>query len=310
MKRYLLDLSELYTDHRKKAYIGYRSAWTTVGCVIRTIRNTFHIESDVYICSEDGIFYPASESVELIRDETTIKVLPTENAQKEKIVSDDEPPSSRILNNQQESSRYEDIESVLLGLPKPKRRRVRKRKTKPVASADAPSHPISQEKERVQKTDTDTQQNGHIRFCNENSPSSDSSKSSDELELPYRNLNQIMKARVVRAVAPSSLNKCPTEPPPTSVATNGALSTSEPVKRISEPPVVKARIVRPIVCTFEVKQEKLEARVVETNDEFGNELLQQSQLRETVENNDVITIDCPIAVNGGEPTHDTAIPTE
>uniref|UniRef100_A0A182WQ28 Coilin_N domain-containing protein n=1 Tax=Anopheles minimus TaxID=112268 RepID=A0A182WQ28_9DIPT len=312
MKRYLLDLSELYTDHRKKAYIGYRTAWTTVGCVIRTIQNTFHIESDVYICSEDGIFYPAMESVELIRDETTLKVLPTVHEREEKIVSDDEPPNWRVTHIQQESSRYEDIESVLSGLPKPKRRRVRKRKIKQVTNEEVSSQPVPQEKESVQQTDTENQhqQNGHIRFCNEESQSSDSSKLSEKLEseLPYRNLNRTMKARVVRAVTPSALIKQTTETPKT-IAPNDAASAREPIRHTSEP-AIKARIVRPIVCTFEVKQEQLEARAEETNAGFGNAPLQQSYLPQTVENSDVITIDSPTPVNGREPTHDTATPTE
>uniref|UniRef100_A0A182RRH0 Coilin_N domain-containing protein n=1 Tax=Anopheles funestus TaxID=62324 RepID=A0A182RRH0_ANOFN len=305
MKRYLLDLSELYTDHRQKAYIGYRDTWTTVGCIIRTIRHTFNIESDVYICSEDGIFYPAGESVDLIRDDKTIKVLPIKEVSKENIVSDDESSHRRISSIHQESSTYEDIESILLGLPKPKRRRVRKRKIKQDADKEAAPPTVSVVKAKVPRTETDTKQNGHIRFSNEESQSSIGSKSSDEL--PYRNLNHTMKARVVRAVSPSVLFKQRYEPPAAIATTSEVSNTNEPTKRISKPNI-KPRIIRAMVCTVEVKQEQLEASATETNGGFVSEQLQQSYQPQTVEDIDVIEIGSPTPVNGEEATHDTATP--
>ncbi|XP_052899096.1 uncharacterized protein LOC128305605 [Anopheles moucheti] len=300
MKRYLLDLSELFTDHRKKAYIGYHAAWTTVGCVIRTIRNTFNIQSDIYICSEDGIFYPACESVELICEEKSIKVLPTQNVQKEKIVSDDEPPNRRVANTKQESNVYEDIESMLLSLPTPKRHRVRKRKVNQVASKES----LPRMEKRVQQTPTVTRQNGHIRFPLEEPHLSDSSKLTPEPERPYRNLNREIKARVVRAVSPSALIKQSSEPP----TIGGGTDTSEPIKCITKPNI-KPRIVRAIPCTVEIKQELLNAGAMETNVAFGQETLLQSYQPQTVEeDSNVIAIDYPTPVNGEEATHDTAVP--
>ncbi|XP_053666013.1 uncharacterized protein LOC128715157 [Anopheles marshallii] len=302
MKRYLLDLSELFTDHRQKAYIGYRAAWTTVECVIRTIRNTFNIQSGIYICSEDGIFYPANESVELICEEKSIKVLPSEKVRKEKIISDDEPPNWRIAKTKQESNTYEDIESVLSSLPTPKRHRVRKRKVKQVAREESPPRM----KQRVQQTATVTRQNGHIRFPLEESHSSDGSKVTYEPERPYRNLNREMKARVVRAVSPSALIKQRSEPP-TAMVTNEAADTREPIKCISKPNI-KPKVVRAIPCTVEVKQEQLNASAMETNVAMGQETLQQSYQPQTVEDSNVIAIDSPTPVNGQEATHDTAVP--
>uniref|UniRef100_A0A182Y5M4 Coilin_N domain-containing protein n=1 Tax=Anopheles stephensi TaxID=30069 RepID=A0A182Y5M4_ANOST len=303
MKRYLLDLSELFTDHRRKAYIGYRPTWTTVASVIGSIRCTFNIQPDLYICSEDGIFYPEGESVELIEDEQVIKVLPKEHVAKEKTRSDDEPRKRRVSNLLQESSTYEDIEATLLSLPKPKRRRVRKRKTKQDSREEpAPSQTLPRTEEaKVQQPVSDTEHNnGHIRFSHQESQSSEGSKSSEEVELPYRNLNRTMKARVVRAVSSQALidrsSRNGSDPSAaTTASSNGKPANSEQTQPIITKPNIKARVVRATNggSTVEVKQEQLEASAPE----------QSYQPQTTVaDDTDVIEIDAPTHVNGEEAT--------
>ncbi|XP_050072419.1 uncharacterized protein LOC126560503 [Anopheles maculipalpis] len=304
MKRYLLDLSKLFKDHRRKAYIGYRPTWTTVASVIGTIRSTFNIQSDLYICSEEGIFYPEGEQAELICDEKVIKVLPKGSVVTEKILSDDEPRQRRVSNAQQESSTYEDIEATLLNLPKPKRHRVRKRKIKQnTTEAPAPSH-SGQSLEKVQKAVSDSQRNGHIQSFNEEAQSSESSKSSDELELPYRNLNRNMKARVVRAVSPSELidrsvrngSEPSTETSSTATANEVPSNSEQTQSKITNTLNIKARIVRATNVTVELKQEQL-------NEAASGAMEQSYQPQTTVEDTEVIEVDAPTHVDGEEDTH-------
>lgn len=73
MKRYLLDLSAIYSDHRQKSYLGHRASWSTVRSVIRTVQETFDIAAELYICSQEGILFPETESVEILRDDDTLK---------------------------------------------------------------------------------------------------------------------------------------------------------------------------------------------------------------------------------------------
>uniref|UniRef100_A0A182K533 Coilin_N domain-containing protein n=1 Tax=Anopheles christyi TaxID=43041 RepID=A0A182K533_9DIPT len=309
MSKYLLDLSAFYSDHRQKAYIGYRTTWSTVGCVIRTIQDTFNIQSELYICSEDGIFYPECENVNLIDDGETLRILPkvqVESRQRSCTVSDDEPCKRTAPSIQQESSAYEDIESVLLGLPKPKRRRVRKRKGKRSEEEQQPSQPV--QRTHVKQSTVKTNQNDHVRFPEEESQSSEE-KPVDEAELPYMNLNRTMKARVVRAVSPSTLTSqqtCDNISEPVLAANIESKSTTVSNGTSSNNPI-KPRIVRALGAenTVEVKREQLEANHVKAA------LLQQSYQPQTAEENiPIIEIDSqPTPVHGEEGTSsDTAIP--
>nr|XP_040234399.2 uncharacterized protein LOC120956749 [Anopheles coluzzii] len=309
MKRYLLDLSALYSDHRQKAYIGYRAAWTTVGCLIRTVQDTFGIASDLYVCSEDGIFYPECENVGLIHDGETLRILPkahVESRKRSNTVSDDEPRKRTAANAQQESSTYEDIESTLLGLPKPKRRRIRKRKSKTIVEEQQPSQPVPSAP--IQQPTVDETQNGHVRFPDEESQSSEGKASSGDPELPYRNLNRTMKARVVRAVSPSSLTIQPPSGIPSEHANNGSAEdthTTDPPARTSNPSL-KPRIVRalrPENATVQVKRELLESAHVKA---AAAAALQQSCPPQTVQQNTpIIELDSqPAPVPGEEATRD------
>uniref|UniRef100_A0A182PB12 Coilin_N domain-containing protein n=1 Tax=Anopheles epiroticus TaxID=199890 RepID=A0A182PB12_9DIPT len=264
MLRYLLNLSALYSDYRQKAYIGHRPSWNTVGCLIRTVRQIFSIESDLYVCSEEGVLYPESESVDLLEDELILKIfpkVPVEARKKTSSFSEDEPRKRNATSIPQESSTYEDIESVLLGLPKPKRRRVRKRKVKHIAeeeqpSSTKPSVPSVQVKQPV----TVSTENGHVRFPEEE-PHSGEERALDEPEAPYRNLNRTMKARVVRAVSPSTLvhKKTMNDPPPSK--DNGDAGNTSESDKCNSNTSVKARIVRALGTqnAVEVKREQLEA---------------------------------------------------
>lgn len=260
--KYLLDLSELFSDHRRKAYILHRDSWTTVGCIARTIRETFQIEHALHICNEDGIFYPASETIDIIWEDNVLKILPAEQLERNNLDTQDESHDKNTSNTLQESSTYEDIESVLLGLPKPKRRRVRKRKVKATETdKDTIEQPSPPAKRKVKETQL-TEQNGHIHFASEETQP----RKEKEDDLPYRNLNQTMKARVVRAVSPSALNnKQPganalnieSIPEVPVTPSNEANQLSKSVTKAK----TKARVIRAIgkANTLEIKQEQLEA---------------------------------------------------
>ena len=235
------------------------------------------------------------------------RILPkahVESRKRSNTVSDDEPRKRTAANAQQESSTYEDIESTLLGLPKPKRRRIRKRKSKTGVEEQQPAQPVSSAP--IKQPTVDETQNGHVRFHDEESQSSEGKASSNDPELPYRNLNRIMKARVVRAVSPSSLTIQPPSGIPSEHANNGSAEdthTTDPPARTSNPSL-KPRIVRalrPENATVQVKRELLEAAHVK-----AAEALQQSCPPQTVQQNTpIIELDSqPTPVPGEEATRD------
>uniref|UniRef100_A0A182SJ45 Uncharacterized protein n=1 Tax=Anopheles maculatus TaxID=74869 RepID=A0A182SJ45_9DIPT len=223
-------------------------------------------------------------------------VLPKEHVAKKTCLPDD--TGDRLL---QESSTYEDIEATLLSLPAPKRRRVRKRKTKQDTREEpAQRQLLPRAQEKVPKpVVSDTDRNGHIRFSNEESHTSECNKSSDEVELPYRNLNRTMKARVIRAVSPSALidRSCRNgSEPSAATTTEGVANESANIEQTQSiaKPNIKARIVRATNgSTVAVKQEQLEASAME----------QSYHPQTTVDDTEVIEIDAPTHVNGEEHTH-------
>lgn len=158
----------------------------------------------------------------------------------------------------------------------------------------------------IQQPTVDETQNGHVRFHDEESPSIEGKASSDDPELPYRNLNRTMKARVVRAVSPSSLTIQPPSGIPSEHANNGSAEdthTTEPPARTSNP-FLKPRIVRalrPENATVQVKRELLEA----ANVKAAAALLQSCPPQTVQQNTPIIELDSqPTPVPGEEATRD------
>uniref|UniRef100_A0A182QM43 Coilin N-terminal domain-containing protein n=1 Tax=Anopheles farauti TaxID=69004 RepID=A0A182QM43_9DIPT len=304
MKKYVLDLSELFSDHRRKSCIGHRESWASVGCAVRTIRETFQIAHNLHICSEEGIFYPESESIDIILEEDVLKILPSAQSENNKSHTQDERHETNALNALQESSTYEDIESVLLELPKPKRRRVRKRKIKQSdtekETPDQSSPPLKHKVPRKQHVE----QTEHIE-SEEAQPSEDKDKD-HESDLPYRNLSQTMKARVVRAVSPTTLNPAQSANENVSCAEALAESLATPIEEnqsvLKTKP--KARVVRAIAKgnTLEIKQEQLESIGAASDVSTLQQLVQDKTTAIALD------LTTPTLVTREEATHDTAIP--
>ncbi|XP_058121734.1 uncharacterized protein LOC131281350 [Anopheles ziemanni] len=267
MRKYVLDLSEIYSDHRSKAYLGHRPTWTSIHSLIQTVKEIFGIRSHVHVCSAEHIFYPDSESVEILQDGETLRILPEATPIKTKQISDWEDDTRRLneTDNPQEST-FEDIESVLCLLPKRKRRRVRKRKVKKV-SQDEP-HTTASEATIEKRNRNDEKTNGNLSDSERKEQVVKARKlSSSEMdERPYRNLNRRLKARVVRAASLSTLST----PPPDEVfvsppSEQNGCALDETLRRAHpESSTVfykKARVVRAISLqnTVEVKRELIEA---------------------------------------------------
>lgn len=265
MRKYVLDLSEIYSDHRRKAYLGHRPTWTSIHSLIQTVKEIFGIRTHVHVCSAEQIFYPDSESVEILQDGETLRILPDAAPIETTQIYDWEDDTRRVngTDNPQEST-LEDIESVLCLLPKRKRRRVRKRKVKKV-SQDEP-HPTASEATIEKRNRNDEKTNGNLSDSarKEQVVKARKLSSSEMDERPYRNLNRRLKARVVRAASLSTLST----PPPDEVSPpserNGS-ALDETLRRAHpESSMVankKARVVRAISLenTVEVKRERIEA---------------------------------------------------
>lgn len=219
----------------------------------------------------------------------------TEIVSLEPIASDNENKSAftSILR-----SSYEDIESALVDLPKVKRRRVRKRKIK------------NSTPKNLLDDSSPTKIRALVRSCTEQKlhvPKE--SNCQEKAELPFRNLNLTMKARVVRAVSPSAINQRECD-------SNGTLSNPDVDGTLAKEPtnlsacvlnqtVTKARVVRalPDENSVTVKREQLEA-VSSTAD-----TLQQITPREEAKEIDTIEIESSSLVSFEEGTHETTITT-
>ncbi|XP_050087777.1 uncharacterized protein LOC126572473 [Anopheles aquasalis] len=198
MKSYVLDLSNTFTDHRRKVCIGRRLEWTAVGQLKQAVAELFHISPEVFICCEHGIYYPDTEHIDILPDNVALKFMTAP----EKQDNSDSEESVKIVNaanlkrcNQHVNGSHD---SSLLDIPKPKRRRVRKRKQSSAAKARKLSEDTSDEvaphaenKQPEAKLKPPTQE-----------PRIES-RIAEEAVIPFRNLRTELKARVVRAISPS-----------------------------------------------------------------------------------------------------------
>ncbi|XP_035774374.1 uncharacterized protein LOC118457156 [Anopheles albimanus] len=198
MKSYVLDLSNTFTDHRRKVCIGRKLEWTAVGQLKQAVAELFHIPAEVFVCCEHDIYYPDTEHIDILPDNVTLKFV---TAQQEQDNSDSDE-SIKIVNAPKRKSCEQQVngslESSLLDIPKPKRRRVRKRKLPSAA--------------KVTKLSEDTSDELVPRAENEQPPAKlkppakeprIESRIAEEVVVPFRNLRTELKARVVRAISPS-----------------------------------------------------------------------------------------------------------
>ncbi|XP_052867650.1 uncharacterized protein LOC128273667 [Anopheles cruzii] len=278
MKRYVLDLSNLFSDHRQKVCIAHRDKWSTIRSLIHTLKQLFAIEPELVVLSGDGVYYPETENISILRDNETLKVLLL-NTNELHTRSAGAERHTVAIDTTADHSQIEEIESILSSLPTPKRRRVRKRKAKqagidedqasaskatlPKKKPQADEHLENDDQERIVPVD-DKVLKHTLKLKQKQS----------EDELPYRNLNLVMKARVVRALSPTVPNPLHngnhrTDEDRTSAEdTNNdeilpkELSYTQPCTNSLKPRVVRALSEE---NTVEVKQEQIEKRSNDTS---------------------------------------------
>ncbi|XP_055609151.1 uncharacterized protein LOC129756326 [Uranotaenia lowii] len=68
MERYKLDLSQVFSDYRKKVFLGRRKQWKRVGCLMDYLRSAFHVQHDVVLTSTDEVWFPETEELDVIRE--------------------------------------------------------------------------------------------------------------------------------------------------------------------------------------------------------------------------------------------------
>ncbi|ETN60375.1 hypothetical protein AND_008006 [Anopheles darlingi] len=199
MKKYVLDLSYTFSDHRRKICIGRRPEWTAVGQLKQAVADLFHIPSEVFVCCEHGIYYPDTEHIDILPESVTLKFV---TAQKEASNSDSEE-SVKIVTAPKRKSCDQQIngsnEIFLLDIPKPKRRRVRKRKLSAAAKASKLSEDTSDE---VVIQAENGQPEAKLKSPAKE-PRIESRIADVVVVVPFRNLRTELKARVVRAISPS-----------------------------------------------------------------------------------------------------------
>ncbi|XP_058061465.1 uncharacterized protein LOC131211842 [Anopheles bellator] len=272
MKRYMLDLSNLFSDHRQKVCIAHRDKWSTIRSLIHTLRQLFAIESELVVLSGDGVYYPETENIAILRDNETLKVVLL-NTNESRTRSPGTKRHVAAIDTTADHSQIEEIESILSSLPTPKRRRVRKRKAKQAGIDEDQARPskAALPKEKPPQAYENLANGSQERIV----PVDDKvlkhtlkvKQKQNESELPYRNLNRVMKARVVRALSPAALSPLHNGNHRTDEDRTSAVDTNNDEilpKEVSStqacPSSIKPRVVRAISDenTIEVKQEQIE----------------------------------------------------
>ncbi|XP_053696033.1 uncharacterized protein LOC128743467 [Sabethes cyaneus] len=224
MQRYTLDLSEFYSDHRQKIFVGRRVAWKRVDCLLEYVRNTFQL-ADVCLTNQDNVLFPETEDLDVILASDQVKVRRisnsyngTHNGRSPPVKTFAAEPrvgqqnGSYVQQESDSSSSESDVDCLpkifvgleklnksdeaLQELPKPKRKRIRKRKSKKNEDPPPPKVIVkTYGKNKMPSIVTDNEaEKKHIRFTED-----DLHKEDECIEEPYRNLNKSTTPRIVRA---------------------------------------------------------------------------------------------------------------
>ncbi|XP_063700920.1 uncharacterized protein LOC134831190 [Culicoides brevitarsis] len=211
-KRITLDLTQIFQDYRKKAFVLIRPQWKNIESLHSHIINLFGLEHYIYLTNSDGIVYPAAENPDVIDQNDTVVVhkitkdqLLAPNPQKLTTKSDDcqlvEPQSSSSgSESDDEASALDRIKKKVVELKKQqqqkvsqappsalndavvkrKRKRVRKRKPKQSEKRSCPSTSASKLKNEPSKTWLSDARNVHLRFSDNASSSETSSETESD----------------------------------------------------------------------------------------------------------------------------------
>lgn len=68
MQRYTVDLGGLFSDHRRKVFVGRRQQWKHVACLLEHIRYVFNLDSHIYLTNSDNVLFPEREELDVIQE--------------------------------------------------------------------------------------------------------------------------------------------------------------------------------------------------------------------------------------------------
>lgn len=66
MERYTLDLSRVFSDHRQKVFVGRRTSWKHIKCLLDHVRSIFEISANIYLTNGDNVLFPDFEVLDVI----------------------------------------------------------------------------------------------------------------------------------------------------------------------------------------------------------------------------------------------------
>ncbi|XP_065087369.1 uncharacterized protein LOC135709099 [Ochlerotatus camptorhynchus] len=77
MQRYTVDLSDLFSDHRQKVFVGRRHQWKHIACLLEHIRCVFHLDSHIYLTNSENVLFPEREDLDVIQESDQLIVHPS-----------------------------------------------------------------------------------------------------------------------------------------------------------------------------------------------------------------------------------------
>ncbi|XP_055543861.1 uncharacterized protein LOC129729363 [Wyeomyia smithii] len=241
MQRYTLDLSEFYSDHRQKIFVGKRGAWKRIGSLLEHVRYAFQLP-EIYFTNQDDVLFPEIEDLDVILESDLIKVRKISNSYSNAHIVRSPSKSLTVeprafqqngngkhklessADSSSESDADDSLPKIFTGLKsrlknnethqellKPKRKRIRKRKSKKKDEDAPPPKVIVKTYGRTKMpaiVADDGVEKKHIRF-NEDDPT----EKAECIEEPYRNLNKSIAPRIVKASQQTSHTICNNDAP-------------------------------------------------------------------------------------------------
>lgn len=72
MQRYQLNLSDFFTDHRQKVFVGKRDKWKRISCLTKHVRCVFGL-NQIFITNDDGVLFMEEDNLDVIRESDLLR---------------------------------------------------------------------------------------------------------------------------------------------------------------------------------------------------------------------------------------------
>ncbi|XP_062546428.1 uncharacterized protein LOC134212504 [Armigeres subalbatus] len=79
MQRYQLNLSDFFTDHRQKVFVGKRDKWKRISCLTKHVRCVFGL-NQIFITNDDGVLFMEEDNLDVIRESDLLRVHPSNSS--------------------------------------------------------------------------------------------------------------------------------------------------------------------------------------------------------------------------------------